>query len=420
MLRSRIVPFIRTSRGFHYRSVIFQEKNSDTQSNHFKDEADISSIEEKTLFENVFEKIMKKQQLREKNHEEILSKISISSRKNASLNNVDDNKRLHIVFGQKNKKLNPQDKKLLEFYTDTTGKRHKIGESAKLTTDDIRKYPVSLVSDVLNLPKDELLKPDTSILGRFAVPTSDEIGKDVDIAIKQQTLKNLEEHQNFKNSLNIAMKPYLSISFEPIQSDYDALMYLQKLIKEYTLRDRKLDDDYSVQSQSILKNITDACKADPTKLPMPYKITIPNAIVGLLTSPEILLSIERKYTLVSYVYQECKKSQDISMYLNICNTDFYNILLQLSWDNFKEIHQLHQLITEMTINGVIGDIHTVQILDKIVKDLKYLNDSIIEYDASENPQEKEILTVGVVWCRENSIGLSKIEKYLYDLKERLI
>ena len=125
--------------------------------------------------------------------------------------------------------------------------------------------------------------------------------------------------------------------------------------------------------------------------------------------------MERRYTVASYIYKQCKQSSDISLYLNICNVEFYNILLELTWANFYQVEKLKQLVTEMGINGIVGDIYTVGILDKITNEVDLMNG---DEDLSNDAQNRTMSTI--VWSKDTSMDLMVIQNYLQGLKRFII
>lgn len=69
---------------------------------------------------------------------------------------------------------------------------------------------------------------------------------------------------------------------------------------------------------------------------------------------------------------------------------------------------------EMSVNGILGDLATVGLLDRISESMRSMNDG--DFDLTVNQKEGESpLTVGVVWCRENAEDLNYIEGYLRKL-----
>lgn len=399
--------------------------SSSTQNVQFKDEDDVTSIQERALFGAVFDKLIKREELRKKSGKQILSHAtSIVPDKKIGLGN--DGKGLQVVFEKKNQEIRVEDKKLFEFFRNTGGSSQlgDIGESAKLTTDDIRNYPVSLISSVFQETDHK------------QIPNRDDAGKDVvddmagasleklagpgtslNLKINKEVLETLEAKERFSAAIYGAMESYLINLKSQIETDYDFLTVIQQFLSNYFHRDAVLDNHDLKSSAEIVSHIKRQIETNPKELPQPYGVTLPFTLVNLLTSKELDFPSERKYALASYIYQECKSSKDISLYLNVCNVDIYNLLLQLSWENYRELYQLKQLTTEMSINGIRGDIYTVEILDKITQELRSINDGMIDEDTGII--ENNTMTARVAWCRENSVDLLLLENYLKKLKESL-
>lgn len=431
MLRTRCLKYTTIHRSMHYSPFCSQQKATGpniipaNQTNHFKDVEDLASIQEKAVFGKVFENMMRKDELRKKNSSDIIiDALSVEPLYNDGIN-TDDGKALQIVFEKKTQEIMPEDRKLFEFFKNTsgTGQLGDIGESAKLTTDDIRNYPVSLVSNIFsdsagktptenNTASKKQLGTILTAANETAVARSD-----MDLRLNKKVLKNLEAKELFKAAMDKVMEAHLNTFFERIETDYDFFLEIRDLLQRYINRNKALDTGDQNSSVKIIEHIKKQCQSNSKDLPQPYRVTLPYTLVKLLTSKNFNFPSERKYSLASFIYQECKKSTDISLYLNVCNADFYNLLLQLSWENFHEIYQLKQLTTEMSINGISGDIHTVEILDRVVHDLRHINDGILDDDTGNLTGKP--LTVGVVWCRENSMNLLLVENYLKKLKESL-
>lgn len=431
MLRTRCLKYATIPRSIYHAPSCLQQKAAGpdmipaNQTNHFKDEENLASVQEKAVFGQVFENMMRKDELRKKNSSDILlNALSIETPINDG-NKNDDGKALQIVFEKKTQEIMPEDRKLFEFFKNTSGNGQlgDIGESAKLTTDDIRNYPVSLVSNMFTDSTGKSLTENSTAnkkqLGTILTTGSETANArhDLDLRLNKKVLENLEAKELFKAAMDKVMEEYLNVFFERIETDYDFFLEIRNLLQQYINRNKALDTGDQNSSIKIIEHIKKQCQANCKELPQPYRVTLPYTLVKLLTSKKLSFPSERKYTLASFIYQECKKSTDISLYLNVCNADFYNLLLQLSWENFREIYQLKQLTTEMSINGIRGDIYTVEILNKVVHDLRHINDGILDDDTGNLTGKP--LTVGVVWCRENSMNLLLVENYLKKLKESL-
>lgn len=399
MIMLAIKPNFRNFRSFSTRLRCLQQQKENalgdkpTVAGHFKDEEDLASVPERSLFDQVFENIMRKEEARKKNSEEILRSAKKSTTVDAE---NQDGRGLQIVFENKDKGFTPEDQKLLDFFKNTSGS--KVSKSAKLTRDDIRNYPVSLIAN-FEEAHEKLAQPYPKL------------------KFNQEILRKLEDRERLKATLSTIMKPYVDTLIQRIETDYDFFIIIKKLINVFTKRNQNIDIGDQLLSAEILQQIKQNCIEQPDQLPAPYQVTLPYTVVKLLTSLNLDFPSERKYTIASYIYQECKRSSDISLYLNVCNVDFYNVLLQLSWENYHDINQLKQLTAEMSINGIMGDLYTVEMLDKVCHDLKNVSDGIPE---EESPQfNRQMSAIQVVWCRETDMQIRHVENYLRRLKENL-
>lgn len=365
--------------------------NTPTVTGHFKDDEDWTSVQERQVFDKIFEELAGKQEMRHRKSQEILHHAQMANNNNDNKNRKEG---VHVVFGKAKEELSAQDQKLKDFL-ESTGRKSKE-TSAKITRDDIRLKPVSLIEQTEEKPG---LLPN------------------LDSKFNEATLHDLKSRIQLKAALDTAMGPFVGQLISKIETDYDFFRVVKELIAVYLQRDQQLDVGEQLITSKLINQIETSCQNKPYKLPTPYQITLPFTLVKLLTVDELNFPSYRKYTIASYIYQECKKNSDVSLYLNVCNVDFYNVLIRLSWDNFREINQLKQLTTEMSINGIMGDLYTVEMLDKICYDLRYLNDDIPDEDSPESATAP--FATGVVWCRENALKLNQVETYLNRLKESL-
>ncbi|CCE65618.1 hypothetical protein TPHA_0M00430 [Tetrapisispora phaffii CBS 4417] len=458
MLRLRALNVSRcaVNRGIHSSNALLGEMKQSSsgkigrdtsldESKTFKSEEELSNIQERTLFENVFERIMEKERERELSRKDVMSQVNKLSKGHSSdedysegLNPGSSNEKLQIVFGQDKKQLSENDKRMLAFFRKSSEEHNKIHDSshysdlATLTTDDIRKYPVSLVSTILDIDDNQAkeLKMDRSILGKFAKLASNNVKKSylpdaetTDDALnrKEAMLEYLKKKQMFKSDMDKAMKPYIDYIITQVKTDHELLEYFMELIQQYKTNADKIIPT-STSFEELPNEIKTQCEAHPTVLPTPLDITVPYIIQTFLKDEKIYLPSERRYSLSAFIHNECKQLDQLSLYLSVCSIEFYNILLQLTWENFSEIYPLRQLIGEMTINGVMGNLETINILEKIVEDLQYLNDDIAHEqpsDVNNEVVENNRKIFSNIWCRDNTIGLAKIEKYLANLKSSL-
>lgn len=204
----------------------------------------------------------------------------------------------------------------------------------------------------------------------FSAKTSGKPVSHLNVKFSEEVMQEISNKIRYQSTLDQVLKPHIDYLREVVKNDYDLLKYLERLLEVYKRRDKDLELRLDTESSNIFEDIKKSCMNKPTELPKPFSITLPYIIVKSLTLSDFEFPADRKYTLISYVYNECKNNIDVSLYLTICNVDFYNLLIGLLWENFQNIRYLRRVVTEMSVNGVIGNIETVDILDKITKEMR--------------------------------------------------
>lgn len=398
------------SRNIHLSYISF---NRTISHQHFLKDDNISSIQEKTLFEEIFTQIMKKENtdVTKNSHN-----IDIDHDQNHTTHISGKGTGVQVLFEKKRSSTEERNRflKMVESF-DCGTSRQDIDESIRMTTEDIRNYPVSLTPTIFS----ECDMP--SIETPYNFPNLNSLtSKDIkthlknvnfDLKINSNILSQMESKQKFSLALNKSLKPYLDFLRKNIETDVDLMNQLKNILQIYQTTDVNLKK----QNKQLLKSIELSCQQNPQILPYPYSMTIPS-VIGYLFSNEIFpFSKHRKYILLSMIYNHCKKSKDLSLYLHVCNVDFYNLLLKSSWENFHEVHQLNTLVSEMSINGITGDLHTIEILNEVLENMKYLTDSILDSDTSDDTHTSSIL-----WCKENSDDINKLDRYVERLKRILV
>ncbi|AMD19065.1 HBR164Wp [Eremothecium sinecaudum] len=288
-----------------------------------------------------------------------------------------------------------------------------IPYSSKLTTEEIRDYPGALkrsyFSDtaienaIIDIdPQGKQIKPGERIK-LFVDSKSD------DTLFKTSNASNLRKVAQTKiqpAELEAAMKPHIEYLKSHISTDKDMLDQLSVYFKDYHERNKSLEEE----NKTVMAKIAKRSKNSPESLPQPYSITLPAIIKFVLTSPEFKFSTTRTYTLLSMIYHTCKNSKDITLYLRVCNIEFYNIFLKCTWENFHNIHSVRSLIDEMSADGVVGDTSTIKVLDKILENMRYMSDSML-YEETSN----DLYSTGIRWCKKASTDVEVVEKYRDDL-----
>ncbi|SCU78852.1 LANO_0A04236g1_1 [Lachancea nothofagi CBS 11611] len=388
-----------------------QTKQSDSrEADGFKDEQ-ISSIQEKTLFEQIFEQIMKKDEERKKS-KNILKPFLAQNVSRFDKENTRERESVQIVFEKK--KTLEGDAELSKFFKNAVGDNvDDTGGLARIITDDIRKYPVSLTPAYFTDGNSNTSPQDAT---NSLVPSTMDTYFEKDPipgvvvarerGINPRILNQIETKHRLSSRLEQLLAPHILYLQNRIQNDSECITVLQEYLSQYLSRDLTLETKgFEHIEQESLK--------DPKRLPQPFHITMPFIIRHLLTSTDFCFPVDRRYTQISLIYNSCKRAADVSLYLNMCNIEFYNLLIEYAWENYQDIHQLKQLVTEMTANGILGDLHTVDLLESIAESMRHMNDGVVE--DSEILQQAQ--TAGVVWCRENAHDLNYIEDYLRKLKE---
>lgn len=248
----------------------------------------------------------------------------------------------------------------------------------------------------------------------------------LNVKFSEEVMQEIGNKIRYQTTLDQVLKPHIDYLREAVKNDYDLLEYLKQSLEIYRERDKDIESKMNAESSNIFEDIRTSCINKPAELPKPFAITLPYIIVKSLTLADFDFPADRKYTLISYVYNECKNNMDVSLYLTICNVDFYNLLVQLLWENFQEIRYLRRVVTEMSVNGVIGNIETVDILDKIVKEMRNLNEDVfletgkqLDADAEVISRVDKIVNVGVLWNKDTNNDLLVVENYLKSLKKNL-
>ncbi|CCF58807.1 hypothetical protein KAFR_0F02100 [Kazachstania africana CBS 2517] len=365
-----------------------QERETDIISSKNDDNnAESTSIQEKVIFGSIFERMQKKEEIMNRN----MSKL-LSSKKRGN--------ELKITFGND---INPSDLNLVKFLK---------GEA-----DKQREEKGNIMYNLFVNLEETLRKNKKNTLAK-----SDILGMNIDTKVQKPSLEidfdRLESEERHKAALNNVMKPYINQLSTEINNDFDILEKIKDLMTLFLHRDRKQDLLLRKSPIEIIAHIQKHCSNTLRQLPEPYAVTLPYTVVKLLSDPQFEIPSDRKYTILMYVYQECKANVDLSLYLNLCTIDFYNLLLQLTWENFNEIYRLREITNEMEINGITGDIYTVELLDKIVNDLRTMNDNVLDEEDLDK-MKKNALTIGVVWSKETETDLHLIENYVKNLKKAL-
>ncbi|CAI4037859.1 hypothetical protein SMKI_04G1930 [Saccharomyces mikatae IFO 1815] len=385
--------------------------------------------EERKVFGESFEAGARVENMRHTNASKIIDKYYNGLYDNAKGTTI---KKEKIVFNHSQKaqrKLPNKDHEFLKENVDNDYVYQRAGYSS-IGTATISEQTRTLLEkifdeeDSVSERKREALNIDQ--YKEFSAKTSGKPVSHLNVKFSEEVMQEISNKIRYQSTLDQVLKPHIDYLREVVKNDYDLLKYLERLLEVYKRRDKDLELRLDTESSNIFEDIKKSCMNKPTELPKPFSITLPYIIVKSLTLSDFEFPADRKYTLISYVYNECKNNIDVSLYLTICNVDFYNLLIGLLWENFQNIRYLRRVVTEMSVNGVIGNIETVDILDKITKEMRSLNDDVFletegQRDVNEGvlPGDNKIVNVGVLWNKDTNNDLLIVENYLKSLKKNL-
>ncbi|CCD22827.1 Mtf2p NDAI_0A06730 [Naumovozyma dairenensis CBS 421] len=398
----------------------------------FENEQPLSSIEEENLFQNVLSEIQEKFGSRVENAKDIAAMLPNTDESSSVLasSRFNSTPKGQIQRSQQAIEFDRQDKKLLEFFKGKLEKKIKVQESDKSSIPILQSQNETLKKEMTYLEnKNEL---SAKSLDELAISYTERTLPLEDLNLDRVKFEKLKGKERYKVAMDNIMVPYIEYLRTSLGTDYAVLDCVKKLIEKYLINGDTIsnEDEHDgtneklgqLEPLEIIEMVTQNLEVSSNELPQPYRITIPYVLTKLLDPEFMPLPEDRRYQIISYIYKECKRSSDVTLYLNVCTVELYNILLDLSWKNFYEVKKLKTIITEMTINGVSGDIYTLEILENAVKGMRTMNSDDIDdlYDGIPLHQEttkKEPLTVSVVWSRETTTDLHFIDNYIRQLKQ---
>ena len=397
------------------------------------------SVKEHMIFGDIFEKMQREEKMVNENLSKFVHTAQTASSR-ATTDIRDNRKELKVSFGKTDmsEEIDPSDLKLVEYFkkldektqddvnSGSDGKDTELNSEPSSGRSPIMYDLFENIENTLVQNRKQALEQSEALRMNLAYPRpypkmSKSFGLKIDVG-------KLEAEERYKIALETTMEPYINWLSTQLKTDYDMLEYVKSAIQEFLTRDRSYDKALSMKPIQMMEIVKKNCETTPTKLPQPYVITLPYVITTLLRSPLFDIPPERKYTIATYVFQRCKQTTDLSLYINVCNVDFYNLLLRLSWENFGQLHTLSKITSEMNINGVTGDIHTVELLDGIVKGIKKANDNedipdeayLLEMQSQRDSNDTGASTPSKFpLSKGGKIDLAKLEGYLKNLKVTL-
>ena len=403
-------------RRFHRFQRLLQDKPLDLEPKVPEQEEDASaSVKEHMIFGSIFERMQQKEEERLRQTSELLTGEKSSGKPG---NDV------RVNFGQNEREtrfpdVDPADISLVEYFKKEGEKQQMLrGSQPSAKSTIIYDLFENLEQTIQNNRKRTLEKSDAMKIDSFAPGSLQNVQVNNSSLLKVD-VKKLEAEERYRVAMEGVMQPYMSqLEQEDGITDYTLLEHIQSLLQQFTSRNGSLDTlNRDNQPVEIINTIKQWNEKHPGKLPEPLIVTIPYVVLQLLTSPKFRVSSPRRYSLALYVYNQCKNCQDLSLYLNMCDAAFYNVLLELSWENDRSVHRLVELTAEMTTNGILGDLETVSQLDGVVSALETTYDDYVPLVTEDAAPETQVH--GVLWSRRTRNDLSQLQNYLRHLKQRL-
>lgn len=385
-----------------------------------QEEGVTASVQEHMLFGQIFERMQQREEQRKQQMDSLLGGNGSSG---SSASDV------KVTFGHHDHSplhdIDPADISLVEYFRkegEKQARKAKGKDSAGKPHDKatiIYNLFENLEQTIQNNKKRALEKSDAMKIDSFAPETLQNVRVAAPGSLRVD-VKKLEAEERYRVAMEGVMQPYMDTLQPDTTSDYTLLSRIQSLLSQFSARDKAHDSlNRDSQPVEIINTIKQWNEEHPGALPEPLVVTVPWVVQRLLTAREFALSPARRYSLALYVYHQCKQCRDLSLYLNLCDAAFYNLLLRLSWANDRSVHRLVELTAEMTTNGILGDLETVALLDNVVAALERTYDDYVPMEATKDSGESGEAARGVLWSRRTRLDLSQLRHYLRSLKQRL-
>lgn len=237
-----------------------------------------------------------------------------------------------------------------------------------MTTEDVRKYPLSMTS---------LLMPQRS--GKEAKSPGFE----------------------FKNALKRKMEPIFK-HIDGMETDYELVQYyLENIIKLYITEATKAGKEKAKISDNI-KDL-ESLDIDPECPPVNSKVLPLILGAAIRTLMDNFNSPEQALMLF-----EVSKKQGIDFYVSSCNCDVYNEVLRVKWDAYKDLYMIEALVSEMDINGLKGNSETSEILSSVAR---------YAIDMKQGSLDSKHVPL---WSQEDEERLTNLNQYRLRVLEALV
>lgn len=393
-----------------------------------------SSIQERTLFNKVFESMeQKKRDSENKGHDYIVSMDSIKDKRKTT--RITDQEDLTVSFGKYDE--------LKTFYDEMDQKPFDFEDS---NIDSLLKDFQTHNKEFLDPTKPDPAphKPGELPIFKFLDGIEHELSQikkktlessrenvtikrdqDVEVKLSESDKERIVREERYKSELKRVLSPYLTyLHTQVIKNDYDMWKYFQSILTTYMNRDKSIRDKLlRMTPEETIKYINELTSKDSKNIPEPYEISMPCITLQLLTDEKHWkLPVERRYQLAMYLYDQIKTCPDITMYLYFGIVEFYNLLLELIWINYKDVSQINNMLIEMQNNGIQGDLSTLETLTQVEDALKSLtNEDVLgSSNDSMSSLRQNAVKVGVLWSRDSEPAMASLQSYLQRLKRQLV
>lgn len=177
----------------------------------------------------------------------------------------------------------------------------------------------------------------------------------------------------------IAVNKFIELVQDQITTDWGTMNYLTYMLKQFKDRDKSMD--------TSLELVKPVAVHDIYKIPEPLMLTVPYIIPRLITShlpKAVNWPPLRQLQMYEYVINFCLEGGkreadsvgkegakhhwkdvdacDMTTYIAVCNTEFYNNYLTTSWLVHQDTQRLQHILNTMQINGVFIDEQTEKII----------------------------------------------------------
>ncbi|CAL9734442.1 mitochondrial transcription factor 2 [Monosporozyma servazzii] len=414
------------------KAVIAEEDDEEpTTSHHIAHE---TSIQERTLFNKVFESMeQKKQSSAKKGNDYVVSMDNIKDQHRS--NSAIDQDDLTVSFGKYDELktfYDEMDQKPFEFQDSNIDSLLNSFKSQKKDSMDPQK-PSPTINKNGELPIFKFLdgiEHELSQIKKKTLESSKEnitIKRDrnMEVTLSDADKERIVHEERYKSELKRVLSPYMRYLHDNIiKNDYDMWKYFQSILSTYMNRDKTIRNKLlRMTPEETIKYISETTSMNSEVIPEPYEISMPCITLQLLTDEtQWKLPSERRYQLAMYLYDQIKTCADITMYLYFGTVEFYNLLLELMWINYKDLSQINSMLVEMQNNGIQGDLSTLEILTNVQESMKSLtNDEVIGLnDDTTTTLRQNAIKLGVLWSRDSETAINSLQSYLKRLKRQLV